>query len=344
MNTYLRQTMRAAAIGLLMLPVTTFAHHSVTEYDQSVVVEFEGEVVGVFWRNPHITLNVATMVDGERVVWKLEGASVSSQSRRGLTADMINVGDQIRVAGSVSTRRANNMAVDHLLLPSGEELLLRGQKPPRWPDATLVALTSGIDPAKAAAAEANGIFRVWTWGALERGHWFFRGTNRFPLTESAITSANQWDEFADNPVLDCIAPGMPAIIGNPYPMEFVQVGENIELRQEEFDVVRTIYLSADASADVPPSPVGYSIGHWEDDVLVISTSRINSPYFNRVGVPQSEAVEIQERFTLDDEAGRLNYELKVTDPATLTEPYEFKALWVWQPGEVVSEYKCTVDK
>ena len=333
-----------ATIGLLVLPAMVFGHHSTTEYDQTVVVELEGEVVSVFWRNPHVVINIATTEDGKEVVWKLEGSSVSSQRRRGLTADMINVGDKVRVAGAASTRRDNHMIVEHLLLPSGDELLLRGNRPPHWPDARLFAVTEGIDPAKAAAAEAMGIFRVWTWGRLERGWWFFGPTENFPLTEAALAKEATWDEFVDNPQLDCIAPGMPATMGNPYPLQFVPVGENIEIHAEEFDVVRTIHMNGSADANAPASPLGYSVGQWEDDnTLVISTTNINWPYFNRVGVSQSDAVTVQERFVLDDDAGRLNYALTVTDPATLTKPYEWKALWVWEPGEVVARYECTTE-
>ena len=168
----LKQIRATVAIGLLVLPAAAFAHHSTTEYDQAIV-ELEDEIISVFWRNPHVVLkvvtNAATTEEAENVVWTLKGASVSSQRRRGMTADLISVGDQVRVAGSTSTLRANHMVLDHLLLPSGDELLLRGNWVPRWPDATVLALTSGIDPAKAAAAEAEGFFRVWTWGRLERG-------------------------------------------------------------------------------------------------------------------------------------------------------------------------------
>ena len=352
MNILVKQIRASVAIGLLVLPAAAFAHHSTTEYDQAIV-ELEGEIVSVFWRNPHVVLKVvtntaptsaATTKGAENVVWTLEGASVSSQRRRGMTADLISVGDQVRVAGPTSTLRANHMVLDHLLLPSGVELLLRGNREPRWPHATLLALTSDIDPAKAAAAEAEGFYRVWTWGRLEPGWWFFGGTENFPLTESALARQAEWNEFVDNPQLDCIAPGMPPTMGNPYPLKFVRTGENIEIRQEEFDVVRTIHMDGVPDAHVPASPLGYSVGHWENDnTLAISTSKINWQYFNRVGVSQSEAVETHERFTLDDEAGQLHYELTVTDPETLTEPYKWKALWVWEPGEVVSEYNCTTD-
>lgn len=332
----------AIASWLAVIPAWAFSHHSSTEYDRTTVVELEGEVVGVSWRNPHVTLELATTQGGEQTVWELEGSSVSAQRRRGLTEDLVKVGDQVRVAGFTSSRRPAHMFVNHLLLPSGQELLLRTVRAPRWSESDALGRETSIDPAKVAAAKAQGIFRVWSWGRAEPGWWFFGDTERFPLTDSAIAAAQEWNEFEDNPVLKCIAPGMPATMGNPYPIEFVQVGENIEIREEEFDVVRTIHLGAAADADVAPSNLGYSVGHWVGDSLVVETSKINWHYFNRVGVPQSEAVAVHERFTVNENAGRLDYEIAVTDPATLKEPWTWTAHWIWKPGEEVNRYECTV--
>ncbi|MFP6829783.1 MAG: hypothetical protein VCC36_12230 [Gammaproteobacteria bacterium] len=152
-----------------------------------------------------------------------------------------------------------------------------------------------------------------------------------------------WDEFEDNPLLDCTAPGMPSLMSNPYPMEFIQRDASIELRFEEFDAVRTIHMK-DASdpSDIPASNLGYSVGHWEGETLVVSTTRIDWPYFNRVGVPQSEAVEVIERFTPVEDEARMDYHLTVTDPATLVEPFDWDGYWDWRPGEEVHPYECTL--
>lgn len=330
-----------ACLGLSSL---VLAHHSTSEYDQTKLVELEGEIVKVFWRNPHVMVHMSAIEDGKEVTWLLEGSSVSSQVRRGLTKDLLQIGDKIRVAGYVSTRRDHDMLSHHILLPSGQELMLRGSGEPYWPEASVIAYKQGIDPEKAAAATADGLFRIWSWGRLERGWWFFGDTDNFPLTEAALAKHAEWNEFTDNLQLKCIAPGMPNTMGNPYPIEFVQVGDNIEMRAEEFDVVRTIHMNVEPDPSIAHSHHGYSVGHWENEnTLVVSTANINYPYFNRVGVPQSEAVTTQERFVVDDAEGKLHYELTVTDPWALTEPFHWKALWVWNPGEVRGEYDCAIN-
>jgi len=257
---------------------------------------------------------------------------------------MINVGDKVKAAGHGSTRRDHIMLVSNILLPTAQELMLRGRIEPRWPDADVIALKEGIDEDKAKAATADGLFRVWTWGRLERGWWFFGDTDKFPLTEAALAKFESWNEYEDNLQLDCTAPGMPNTMGNPYPIEFVKVGDNIQMNAEEFDVTRTIHMNKELDLDAPLSHMGYSVGKWEDEnTLVVSTARINYPYFNRVGISQSEQVTTQERFRVDEEAGELRYELTVTDPWALTEPYNWKAMWKWVPGEVVDVYGCEVE-
>mgnify|MGYP001488807899 CR=1 FL=1 len=37
-----------------------------------------------------------------------------------------------------------------------------------------------------------------------------------------MAAAAEFDEFEDDPLLECAAPGMPAVMSNPYPMEFVE--------------------------------------------------------------------------------------------------------------------------
>ena len=290
-------------------------------------------------------MRVAAPENGKSVSWTLDGASVSSQSRRGYTPDMIKVGDKVRFSGNVSLATPHTMLVQNLLLPDNREIMLNGNAPQHWPQSTYVSFKTGVDATAAAQAKADGLFRVWSWGALERGWWFFGDTDRFPLTKAALAKFAKWDKDKDNPQLKCISPGMPNTMGNPYPIEFVRAGKNIELRLEEFDNRRTIHMDGSTGAGVAPSALGYSVGHWEGkDTLVVETSKINWPWFNRVGVSQSAAVTTLEKFTVDDAQGKLNYELTVTDPWALKEPYHFKALWVWKPGEKFGVYGCKVEK
>lgn len=342
---------RVTAGLFLFIPLSVFSHHSNSEFDQSVDTEFEGKVTQVLWRNPHILIDVATTDEsGSETVWHLEGSAVSAQHRQGVKAGLIQEGQQIRVAGWASTRRDKHMLVNHVLLPDSVELLVGNVREPRWSETShggerfMGLATSPDEPLDVSLGEAERIFRVWVRAT---GSWYFKGADAYQLTEEAIVAKANWNEFEDNPLLNCTPPGMPALMGNPYPMQFVQLDDKLELRFEEFDVVRTIYLGQSGNAAQEPlSHLGYSIGQWEDNTLVVKTSRINWPYFDRVGVPQSNAVEVVERFTAIeiDNQDKLIYELTISDPATLIEPFTWDGEFVGKDGEVVEKYGCTLDE
>ena len=136
---------------------------------------------------------------------------------------------------------------------------------------------------------------------------------------------------------------MPTIMEQPYPMDFVQQGENIVLRTEEYDIGRTIHMDADESpVDQPRSPLGYSVGRWEGDTLVVTTTRLNWPYFDQTGIPRSVDSELVERFIPTEDGSRLDYELTVTDPVNFTEPVTEEKYWLYLPGEVVLPFDCAV--
>ena len=127
-------------------------------------------------------------------------------------------------------------------------------------------------------------------------------------------------------------------------MEFVEIDNGIEARYEEFDVIRTIHLDTMPSdVNIARSPLGYSVGRWEGNALVVTTTRINWPHFGRIRIPQTEAVEVIERFIVIDNGNRLDYQLTVSDPGVLLESFSWEAHWAWRPGEQVNRYECTVE-
>lgn len=342
MNAIENASAALSAVLLSTLPASAFGHHSMAEYDRSVVTELEGEVVNVSWRNPHILLDIETTdAEGQTVVWNLEGAAVSAQRRRGLMTGPISVGDALRVAGWASTRRPQHMLVNHVLMPDGLELLVGSSREPRWSESVIGTDSTLFSPQGGAVANDRNFFRVWS--PVTRA-WFFQNRASYELTPEAAAAQAAYDDYTENPLLTCTAPGMPAQVGNPYPLQFVEGDGFLELRSEEFDVVRTVHIDdAVDPATVDPSPLGYSVGRWEDDTLVVRTSRINWPYFNRVGAPQTQGVVVDERYSLSDDGSRLNLVMTVTDAATLVEPFVWEAYWILRPGEEVEAYDCVVE-
>ena len=96
---------------------------------------------------------------------------------------------------------------------------------------------------------------------------------RFQLTESAQAARDAYDLYS-NPILGtCTAKGMPTIMEQPYPMEFMEGDEVIYLKMEEGDTIREIHMTGESPVNTP-SPLGTSVGHWDGETLVVDCRRV----------------------------------------------------------------------
>ena len=314
------------------------AHHAFVEFDRGQVIEVEGEVISVLWANPHIRFSVrSTDESGAETVWNVEGSSLSILSRMGITEDFITPGESIRVAGSPARSGAPRMTVSNVLV-AGREIALGSRSTPRWEE-TAVGTDHNLMAGGTVSDDAT-IFRVWTTDGDDPhsntpGFW----PDDYPLTEAARIARSQWVPIAGS---ECEPKGMPTIMEQPYPIEFVQGDNNVILRLEEYDTVRTIHMGGTETAGAPArSLLGYSQGRWEDSTLVVETSSIDWAYFDKEGIPQGDAMSVVERFTPSEDGSRLEYAMTVTDSEVFTETVSLERHWVWRPGEVIRPYDCT---
>lgn len=326
-----------ACLILAAAPFAATGHHSNAEYDFGVIEEYEGEILEVSWRNPHVRMSLRSVRDdGTEVIWDLEAQAANNLARRGLSPEQIGLGDVVRVAGHPSRRR-DSMYLTNVLLTNGTEIRTRGDTEPRWSSEHI-----GFDPrapeeGRAIDQEAEGIFRVWM--PAER----VRNTD-LPLTDAARAAKASWDSVTDDPQIGCQPIGMPGAMFSPHPIEFVRDGEDITLRLEEWEGVRHIDMNAEPGAQIgAPTRMGHAVGRWEGNTLIVTTTRIQYPYMDEQGTPQSDAVEVVERYTLSADERTLDWEATVTDPGTMTEPVvAFTTRWEWIPGEALQPYDCAV--
>jgi len=323
------------------------AHHSTAEYDDNVIAEGEGIVVDVLWRNPHVRLTISTEAfDGRTELWELEGMGVMRLDRAGISRDLVEVGTNVRFAGNPSTRRSRHMYVTNVLMPDGQEILLRTTSSPLWSN-ELVSIEGGsaIDPALAAADQPEGLFRVWVPAGNRAPSW----VGNPPLTASAHAARENYDPTQDDPLLNCTPPGMPRLISRAggHPLRFQRSGSDILLQNEYFGLQRLIHMDAIMPDVLERTPLGYSIGVWEDEELVITTTAIDWPWFQLYGlegVPQSEEVVLKERFRLDSVDNSLYYSITVTDPTNFTRSMTAEDyIWFrWEPGLDFLPYECVL--
>jgi hypothetical protein len=332
------------SIALLYLPVTAaLAHHSAAAFfDEENLNEFGGEVTSTRWRNPHVVFGVTlTGADGQVEEWSVESNSLNALERIGISPDTVKVGDQIRIWGPISRHGLPSMRAYNILLANGEEVLMMPQATTerRWADRELLSTINVLENKDVTESiqQANGIFRVWTQGRIELIN------SELPLTPAATAAKAAFNPLTDDPVLNCIPTGMPAVMDVTFPIEFTAQGTDIVLRLEQWDTVRTIHMNGNSNAadNRAATREGYSVGFWDGDTLVVETSNIDWIFFDDRGTPLSSAVEVVERFTLSADQNSLYWQAVTTDPETFTEPAILEQTFTWVPGEEIRPYECT---
>jgi hypothetical protein len=326
----------------LMGSVDVRAHHSGSEYARSTI-EIEGTLQEVAWQNPHVHFFVrAKDANGGVVTWDIEANSLSILRRTDATPDNLKIGDTVKVAGAPSRQVPNRMWASNILAANGREIVLGPGIMPRWTKNDAIGSKSTWFEGGTAANKTAGIFRVWSTKFGEPGG-LWRGD--YPLTDAAKKARASFNPLTDSVAPGCRPKGMPTIMEQPYPLEFVKKGDSILLRLEEYDTVRTIVMTPDAKfAALPKTLLGRSKGRWEGETLVVTTDRIDWRYIDPSGIPQGPSSSIVERFTATPDGTRLSYTMTITDPATFTAPLELKRSWVWRPGETVKPYNCVERK
>jgi hypothetical protein len=107
---------------------------------------------------------------------------------------------------------------------------------------------------------------------------------------------------------------------------------------------RTIFTDGRGLPQDPnPSWLGYSVGHWEADTLVVETSGFNDrSWLDIEGHPHSEALHITERYRRRD-FGHMDLDMIVDDPKVFTRPFTLKIPKTLEPDSDILESVCEND-
>jgi hypothetical protein len=144
----------------------------------------------------------------------------------------------------------------------------------------------------------------------------------------------------DGPAANCLPPGMPGIMGQPYPMEFLLTPGQVTILIEAYNQIRHIYTDGRKLPDDPdPTFHGTSIGRWEGDTLVAETVGFSPLTQIASGVSHSDKMRIVERFRLADPE-TMNIETTISDPEALTSPYTTSLTLRRHRDWTLAEYIC----
>ncbi|MGH8248098.1 MAG: hypothetical protein ACREUU_16880 [Gammaproteobacteria bacterium] len=144
----------------------------------------------------------------------------------------------------------------------------------------------------------------------------------------------------DSQTANCVPPGMPGIMGQPYPMELLLTPGKVTIVIEAYMQARHIYTDGRSLPNDPGEDFhGTSIGRWEGDTLVVETVGFSPLTQIERGVPHSGKMRIVERFRLTD-PDTMSIETTITDTGVLTSPYTTNRTLRRHRDWTIAEYIC----
>jgi hypothetical protein len=234
-----------------------------------------------------------------------------------------------------------------------------------------------LTPEQQAAAEKRNAEQAKEWNANPapsdprdfQGVWWTRGYDRtfrpitnppespaqaaalLPLTPlEAKSRQHHLDmEKAGTPIVDastdCYPHGVPRVMASPYPIQIDYLPGEIVILHEVAHNLRIIHMDQKtAPPNTPLSFMGYSVGHWEGNTLVIDTDHFNDKtQVDEESLSHGLKLKVHEeitKFTNKYGGVELRNLITISDPDHYTHPWTAERLYPWRGDIHVNEYSC----
>jgi hypothetical protein len=120
----------------------------------------------------------------------------------------------------------------------------------------------------------------------------------------------------------CLTRGVVDFDTIPMNIKFIQTPGVIAVLYEEYNHFRQIFLDGrPLPKPTQPAYMGYSIGRFEGDTLVVDTTGFNDiGWLDNNGYPQTESLHVTERFHRRD-FGHMDLQITIDDSKAYTKPW-----------------------
>jgi len=181
------------------------------------------------------------------------------------------------------------------------------------------------------------------YGAMLAGSSVVLG-GEIPYRAEALAKreANEADWANLDPAAKCHIPGIPRLTYMPAPLQILQTDTEIFIAYEWGSNSRSIFMDRPGTSAPLPSWIGYSLGRWEGDTLVVDvTSQMADTWFDAAGNYHSGSLHVEERYRLIDD-NHIDYQATITDPEVFTAPWTIRMPLYRriEEGARLLEFKC----
>jgi hypothetical protein len=163
------------------------------------------------------------------------------------------------------------------------------------------------------------------------------------MREAAATlmAERQRADGVDDPLTTCKPLSAPRLDSLPSPIEIVQNPGLIVFLHEFEAIFRKVHTDGRKLPEDPqPTALGYSVGKWEGQTLVVDTIGFQDQgWLDVMGHPHSDALHVTERFRRLD-VGHMEIQITIDDPKTYKKPFTVMQKLNYLPDTDLLEYHC----
>ena len=192
----------------------------------------------------------------------------------------------------------------------------------------------------------NGIWQAGRAGAAGQYGYDYNVAQTLPaggLTPwaQAVRQQRVQDFRKDSPLAHCLPVSVPFLNFRGLSRIMQTPGLIVILYESPNSPHRTIFMDGrELPRDPNPTWLGYSVGHWEKDTLVVNSAGFNDKGWLDVGGnPQTESLRLTERFRRPD-FGHLQLEVTFDDPKTFTKPFTLRIEKTYTADTEIFEDVC----
>jgi len=146
----------------------------------------------------------------------------------------------------------------------------------------------------------------------------------------------------DDPEAQCLPQGVPKVNTLPYPFKIFNTPNAVAILYEMYYLHRQVFTDGRElpSEYIAPAWMGYSIGRWEGDDFVVTTSGFNDKvWMDTNGHPHTSELVVTERFRRLN-FGRMEIDVTIDDPGAYTAPWGVTMFHNLLPDTELLEFVC----
>ena len=162
-----------------------------------------------------------------------------------------------------------------------------------------------------------------------------------PWADALTKERRAGSQDRERPDANCIPIGVPQYYDARFVSKVIQESGLVVILYEHFGAFRQVFLDGrPLPKDPNPTWMGYSVGRWEGDTLVVETTGFNGKkWLDQGGHPATDALRTTERFRRRD-FGHLDIQFTVDDPKAYTKPWTLSLPQLLYADTELLEFVC----